>query len=150
MRLLSILFGLVFIAWTANNLHSNPRWTWSPGEGEVPRDVVALYMNTAYKEGNLEKAAKDFLTPKTKDSVPADKIFPLGKPFEPKVKQVIAEGFNVAVIYTIDGDPTKSQYVEIFNIRGGRLATRERIVQPGSVAATSQAAPAPAAAAANN
>lgn len=136
MRLLSILFGLAFIAWTASNLHNNPRWTWSPGEGELPRDVVAMYMDMAYKEGDLDKAAKNFLTPKTKDEVPADKILPGGKPFEPKVKKVIAEGNNVAVWYTIEGEPAQNQYLEIFNIRGGRVTTRERLVQPGALAAS--------------
>ena len=149
MRILSIIVGAIFVAWIANGLHSNPRWTWSPGEGELPRDVVAMYMDTAYKQGKLDEAAELFLTPKTQDEVPADHILPEGKPFEPQVKRVIAEGFNVAVHYTVQseaGEP--AEYIEIFNVRGGRITSRERIVRQQSAEATQLSGSAPQLAAA--
>jgi len=141
MRILSIIVGALFVAWIAHGLHTNPRWTWSPGEGEVPRDVVAMYMDTAYKQGKLEEAAELFYTPKTKDEVPADRILPEGKPFEPKVIRVIAEGFNVAVHYTVESEADEpTEYIEIFNVRGGRITSRERIIRQSHDEATQLAA----------
>lgn len=130
MRILSIIVGALFVYWIAHGLHTNPRWTWSPGEGEVPRDVVFMYMDTAYKQGKVDEAASLFFTPKTEDQVLADEILITGEPFDPKVKHVIAEGFNVAVHYSVDSAQGESaEYVEIFNVRGGRITSRERIAR---------------------
>lgn len=132
MRILSILVGAVFAVWIANNLHSNPRWTWSPGEGELPRDVVAMYMDKAYKQGNVSEAVELFYSPATKDEVPAADVLPEGKPFEPEVIRVIAEGFNVAVHYRVASAASDAnEYVEIFHVKGGRIASRERILRQG-------------------
>ncbi len=139
MRILSIIVGAIFVYWIAHGLHTNPRWTWSPGEGELPRDVVALYMDKAYKQGQVDEAVKLFFTPKTEDQVPAEKVLIDGKPFEPQVKRVIAEGFNVAVHYSVESDAGETaEYVEIFNVRGGRITARERIArkQPDTAAPT--------------
>ncbi len=133
MRILSIVIGAIFVAWIAQGLHSNPRWTWSPGEGELPRDVVALYMDMVYEQGKVEEAQELFFLPVTKDEVAADLLLPNGQTFTPNVIRVIAEGFNVAVHFSVDnaeGAPT--EYVEIFHVRGGRITSRERIVHQSS------------------
>lgn len=129
MRILSIVIGAIFVAWIAQGLHSNPRWTWSPGEGELPRDVVAMYMDLVYEQGKVEEAQELFFLPTTKDEIPADLLLPKGETFTPEVIRVIAEGFNVAVHFSADnaeGEPT--EYVEIFHVRGGRITSRERLV----------------------
>ena len=129
MRVLSILIGAVFVAWIAQGLHSNPRWTWSPGEGELPRDVVSLYMNMVYQNGKVQEAEKLFFLPDTKDEVPADRILPNGKTFTPEVIRVIAEGFNVAVHFSAkDSNNEPTEYIEIYHVKGGRITSRERIV----------------------
>ena len=141
MRIVSIIVGAVFVYWIAHGLHTNPRWTWSPGEGEVPRDVVSLYMDKAYKQGKVDEAVELFFTPKTQDFVPSDEILPEGKPFEPQVKRVIAEGFNVAVHYSVESDAGQAkEYVEIFNVRGGRITSRERILRAQPALAAADAA----------
>lgn len=138
MRILSILVGAVFVYWIAHGLHTNPRWTWSPGEGELPRDVVALYMDTAYKQGNVDEAMDLFYTPKTVDQVPYEHVLPNNKPFDPQVKRVIAEGFNVAVEYSAENEVGATvDYLEVFNIRGGRVVTRERsVLEPAAPASS--------------
>lgn len=141
MRILSIIVGAVFVYWIAHGLHTNPRWTWSPGEGELPRDVVSLYMDKAYKQGKVDEAVELFYTPKTQDQVPAQNVLPEGKPFEPQVKRVIAEGFNVVVHYSVEsGSGQITEYVEIFNVRGGRITTRERIIRSQPTLASADAA----------
>lgn len=133
MRILSIVIGAIFVAWIAQGLHSNPRWTWSPGEGELPRDVVAMYMDLVYEQGKVEEAKELFFLPATKDEVPADLLLPTGQTFTPNVIRVIAEGFNVAVHFNAenaDGEPV--EYVEIFHVRGGRITSRERIAHQPS------------------
>ncbi len=137
MRILSVLVGAVFVAWIAHGLHNNPRWTWAPGEGELPRDVVAMYMDMAYKQGDAALAAKTFFSPATKDDVA-----PGPQPFEPKIIQVVAEGFNVVVRYRAPSEGGEAEYVEIFKIHNGRIAARERIVR----GAAAQLAASPAAA----
>ncbi|KCB46641.1 hypothetical protein [Bordetella hinzii] len=129
MRILSVLVGAVFVAWIAHGLHTNPRWTWAPGEGELPRDVVAMYMDMAYKQGDVAQATKTFFSPKAKDDVAAGQTLPGQKPFEPKIVQVVAEGFNVVVQYRAPLDGGEGEYVEIFKIHNGRIAARERIVR---------------------
>ncbi|CAM5489079.1 hypothetical protein [Eoetvoesiella caeni] len=137
MRILSIIVGAVFVFYIGHGLHSNPRWTWSPGEGEVPRDVVAMYMDLAYKQGKVDEAAKTFFSPKTKDNVSGANILPGGKAFEPAILQVIAEGFNVAVHYKVKPEAgAAAEYVEIYNVKGGRITSRERIVAAPSTPAT--------------
>ena len=144
MRILSILVGAVFAVWIANNLHSNPRWTWSPGEGELPRDVVAMYMDKAYRQGNVSEAVELFYSPSTKDKVPAANVLPEGRPFDPEVIRVIAEGFNVAVHYRVGSAADHAtEYVEIFNVKGGRIASRERIVRQSDVQAAQLGSAAP-------
>lgn len=144
MRILSIIVGAVFAFYIGHSLHSNPRWTWSPGEGEVPRDVVAMYMDLAYKQGKVDEASKTFFSPKTKDNVSGANILPDGKAFEPAILQVIAEGFNVAVHYKVKPQTgAAAEYVEIFNVKGGRITSRERIVAAASAPAT-QSGSAPA------
>lgn len=139
MRILSIIVGAVFVYWIGHGLHTNPRWTWSPGEGELPRDVVSLYMDTAYTQGKVDEAEKLFYTAKTQDEVADESILPEGKPFQPNVKRVIAEGFNVAVHYDIESDAgNATEYVEIFNVKGGRITSRERIVRAGSAVSSTQ------------
>lgn len=129
MRILSILIGAVFVAWIAHGLHNNPRWTWSPGEGELPRHVVALYMEKTYEEGNVEEAKELFYLPNTKDEVAEERLFPNGQTFTPEVIRVIAEGFNVAVHFsTEDADGVLTEYIEIYHVRGGRILSRERII----------------------
>lgn len=129
MRILSILVGAIFVAWIAHGLHSNPRWTWSPGEGELPRDVVALYMDMVYGQGKVEEAEELFFLPTTKDEVPADRLFPNGETFTPEVIRVIAEGFNVAVHFSVkDANGVPTEYIDIYHVRGGRITARERIV----------------------
>jgi|LSQX01.3.fsa_nt_gb hypothetical protein len=129
MRILSILIGAIFVAWIAHGLHTNPRWTWSPGEGELPRDVVALYMEKAYEEGKVEEAKELFYSPKTKDAVASERLFPSGETFTPEVIRVIAEGFNVAVHFRAnDADAIPTEFIEIYHVRGGRILSRERIV----------------------
>ncbi|WP_201524871.1 hypothetical protein, partial [Bordetella pseudohinzii] len=117
------------VAWIAHGLHNNPRWTWAPGEGELPRDVVAMYMDMAYKQGDVALAAKTFFSPATKDDVAPGQILPGQKPFEPKIIQVVAEGFNVVVRYRAPSEGGEAEYVEIFKIHNGRIAARERIVR---------------------
>lgn len=144
MRILSIICGALLAVWLGYGLHTNPRWTWSPGEGELPRDVVSMYMDVAYKQGNLEEATKLFYSPKTQDEVPSGEVLPENKAFEPKVIRVIAEGFNVVVHYSVDSAAKgTTEYVEIFSVKGGRIATRERIVRESAeqTAPSSDAAP---------
>ncbi len=129
MRILSMLIGAIFVVWIAHGLHSNPRWTWSPGEGELPRDVVALYMDMVYEQGKVAEAEELFFLPNTKDEVPADRLLPNGETFSPEIIRVIAEGFNVAVHFKTDdvnGLPT--EYIDMYHVRGGRIISRERIV----------------------
>lgn len=129
MRILSILVGAIFVAWIAHGLHSNPRWTWSPGEGELPRDVVALYMEKVYEQGKVEEAEALFFLPSTKDEVPAERLLPSGETFTPEVIRVIAEGFNVAVHFKAeDAKGVPTEYIEIYHVRGGRITSRERLV----------------------
>ncbi|AZY48173.1 hypothetical protein [Bordetella avium] len=141
MRILSLLGGIALIAWIAHGLHTNPRWTWAPGEGELPRDVVAKYMDLAYKQGNTDKAAELFFSPKIKDTVAATDVLPAKGAFEPKLVRVVAEGLNVVVQYRAALDGADTEFVEIFQIQNGRIASRERVArtdagQPGRVVAT--------------
>jgi len=129
MRILSILIGAIFVAWIAHGLHTNPRWTWSPGEGELPRDVVALYMDMVYEQGKEEEAKELFFLTGTKDAVPAERLLPNGETFTPEVIRVIAEGFNVAVHFSAkDANGVPTEFIEVYHVRGGRILSRERIV----------------------
>lgn len=144
---ISIVVGLVLTGFIANNLHTNPRWYGDngPGVGKMPRGVVLGFMDVAYKEGQLNKATALYVSPKSVDVTPNAAFRIDGTPLTSTVRQVVAEGLNVAVHHCVDaaaGQPA-AELVDMFRTNNGRIIWRKTVAQvlpEGVTCATSELA----------
>lgn len=130
---ISIAVGLLLTAYVAQNLHFNPRWYGDkgPGVGKLPREVVTGYMDMAYGQGKVAEAEKLYYTPKTIDVTPKAVYRAGAAPLHSTVRQVIAEGLNVAVHHCVDayGDQPAHELVDMFRTSNGRIVWRKTIAQ---------------------
>ena len=130
---ISIALGVLLTGYVAQDLHFNPRWygDTGPGVGQMPREVVAGYMALAYGQGDAAQAAKLFYTPKTIDLTPDAVYRHGGAPLASTVRQVVAEGLNVAVHHCVQGGgPGAYELVDMFRTGNGRIVWRKTIAQP--------------------
>jgi hypothetical protein len=140
---LTIAAGLLLTAYVAQDLHFNPRWYGDngPGVAKLPREVVAGYMNVAYAMGEPARAAEWYYTGKTVDLTPQAVYRQHAAPLQSTVRQVVAEGLNVAVHHCVDavGELQAHELVDMFRTANGRIVWRKTIAQPlgGQSCATS-------------
>jgi len=129
LRLLSIAIGLLFTAVVYRTMHYNPRWDWSaPGVGMLPRDIVKGFMAEAYGKGKGDAASKAWFAPGAVDNAPGASDRQDGAPIGDTVREVVAQGMNVAVIHRIAparGAPGQD-VIDVFRISDGRIARRDR------------------------
>lgn len=134
LNVLSIALGVLLTGYVAQDLHFNPRWYGDngPGVGKMPREVVAGYMNIAYGQGDPAQAAKLYYTPKTVDLTPDAVYRKAGAPVNPTVRQVLAEGLNVAVHHCVEAGAGQGghELVDMFRTGNGRIVWRKTIAQP--------------------
>lgn len=140
---ISIAAGMLLTAYVAQDLHFNPRWYGDrgPGVGHTPREVVAGYMDIAYGRGNPGEAARLYFTTRTLDLTP-DAVYRDGAgPLASTVRQVVAEGLNVAVHHCVEagGGQGAHELVDMFRTNNGRIVWRKTIAQelPGRSCAAS-------------
>lgn len=130
---ISIVAGLLLTVYVAQNLHFNPRWYGDngPGVGRLPREVVAGYMDIAYRKGQFTEAAKLYYTAKTVDVTPQAPYRADSAPLHSTVRQVVAEGLNVVVHHCIDatGEQPAREVVDMFRTGNGRIVWRKTIAQ---------------------
>ena len=141
---LSVAMGLLLTAYVAQDLHFNPRWYGDngPGVGKLPREIVAGYMATAYGKGQVAEAARLYYTKKTIDVTPDAPYRNDSLPLKDTVREVIAEGLNVAVHHCVEGGGAAREVVDMFRTWNGRILWRKTISQPvnGSSCAASELA----------
>lgn len=130
---ISIVAGILLTAYVAQDLHFNPRWygDTGPGVGHTPREVVAGYMDMAYGKGDPAEAARQYFTPKTVDVTPQAVYRSGGGALDSQVRQVVAEGLNVAVHHCVEaaaGQPAH-ELVDMFRTFNGRIVWRKTIAQ---------------------
>lgn len=129
----SIVLGLILTATVAQNMHFNPRWygDTGPGVGKLPRDIVSSFMKVAYDAGNPAEAAKQYYTKKTIDLTPNAAYRNAQAPLTDTVRQVVAEGLNVAVHHCVDasGNQPAHEIVDMFRTWNGRIVWRKTIAQ---------------------
>lgn len=136
LNVLSIALGVLLTGYVAQDLHFNPRWYGDkgPGVGKMPREVVAGYMSIAYGQGDPAQAAKLYHTPKTQDLSPDAVYRNPGAPVNSTVRQVLAEGLNVAVHHCVEASNGAGQgaheLVDMFRTNNGRIMWRKTIAQP--------------------
>jgi hypothetical protein len=120
-------------AYVAYDLHFNPRWYGDngPGVGKLPREIVSGFMDIAYGKGKVSEAAKLYYTPKTIDVTPKAVYRADSTPLKFTVRQVVAEGLNVAVHHCVDavGDQPAHEVVDMFRTWNGRIAWRKTVAQ---------------------
>ena len=140
LNVVSLAAGILLTAYVAQDLHFNPRWYGDngPGVGLTPREVVSGYMDIAYGRGDLAEAAKGYFTPKTVDVTPGAVYRNSAGPLASTVRQVVAEGLNVAVHHCVDASASAGQpaheLVDMFRTFNGRVVWRKTIAQDlGSV-----------------
>lgn len=144
---ISIAAGLLLTAYVAQNLHFNPRWYGDdgPGVGKLPRQIVAGYMDIAYGKGQVSEAAKRYYTPKTVDVTPGAVYRADSAPLTSTVREVIAEGLNVAVHHCVEayGGQPAHEVVDMFRTWNGRIVWRKTVAQAldGSCQASSMSKP---------
>lgn len=130
---ISIAVGLLLTAYVAQDLHFNPRWYGDngPGGGKMPREVVSGYMDLAYGQGKAAEAEKLYSTRKTVDVTPKAVYRASSTPLHSTVRQVVAEGLNVAVHHCVDahGDLPAHELVDMFRTSNGRIVWRKTIAQ---------------------
>lgn len=130
---ISIALGILLTGYVAQDLHFNPRWYGDdgPGVGQMPREVVAGYMALAYGQGDPAQAAKLYYTPKTVDLTPDAVYRQGGAPLASTVRQVVAEGLNVAVHHCVQGGAGQGAHelVDMFRTGNGRIVWRKTVVQ---------------------
>lgn len=126
----SVLMGLVFTGYLAHNLNTNPRWAGDngPGVGKMPKQIVAGYLDAAYKDGGAEEAAKLYFTPKTNDLSPKAVDRLAGPAVTHHVRKVIGEGMVIMVHHCVSGERTGQalEIVDIFRTWNGRVAERKQ------------------------
>jgi hypothetical protein len=131
---ISIALGLLLTAYVAQDLHFNPRWHGDdgPGVGKLPREIVAGYMDIAYRQGDPGRAATLYFAPKAIDVTPEAPYRADGQPLTSTVRQVVAEGLNVAVHHCVDAvaDQAAHEVVDMFRTFNGRIMWRKTIAQP--------------------
>lgn len=129
---ISVALGLLLTAYVAQDLHFNPRWYGDngPGVGKLPREIVAGYMNTAYGKGQVAEAARLYYTKKTIDVTPDAPYRGDSAPLKSTVREVVAEGLNVAVHHCVEGDGGVREVVDMFRTWNGRILWRKTIAQP--------------------
>lgn len=124
----SVLVGLALTANLAHDLATNPRWAGDngPGVGKLPKQIVAGYLDTAYKAGGAGEAEKLYFTPKTKDLSPAAVDRQDGPAVTHHIRKVLGEGMVVMVYHCVGGERTgqASEIVDIFRTWNGRVAER--------------------------
>ena len=145
---ISIAAGLLLTVYVAQDLHFNPRWYGDngPGVGLMPRQVVAGYMDIAYRQGQFTEAAKRYYTPKTIDVTPQALYRADSAPLKSTVRQVVAEGLNVVVHHCVDAVDTQRAHevVDMFRTGNGRIVWRKSIAQElngGSCSSSSMSKP---------
>lgn len=130
---ISVVVGVFLTAYVAQNLHFNPRWygDTGPGVGLKPREVVAGYMGIAYGKGDPAAGAKLYYTRKTIDLTPDAVYRKGGAPLTSVVREVVAEGLNVAVHHCVDATPGQPAHelVDMFRTNNGRIVWRKTIAQ---------------------
>ncbi|RZA30183.1 MAG: hypothetical protein EOP92_35405 [Lysobacteraceae bacterium] len=130
---ISIVAGILLTGYVAQNLHFNPRWygDTGPGVGHTPREVVAGYMDIAYGKGDLAEAARLYFTPKTVDVTPQAVYRTGAGALDSTVRQVVAEGLNVAVHHCVEaaGGQPAHELVDMFRTFNGRVVWRKTIAQ---------------------
>lgn len=130
---LSIAAGLLLTAYVAQDLHFNPRWHGDdgPGVGKLPREVVAGFMEAAYGRGEPARAAEWYYTPKTVDLTPQAPYRAPAGPLASTVRQVVAEGLNVAVHHCVEatGGQPAHELVDMFRTSNGRIVWRKTVAQ---------------------
>lgn len=131
---ISIALGVLLTGYVAQDLHFNPRWYGDkgPGVGHMPREVVAGYMALAYDKGDPAAAARLYMTPKTIDLTPAAVYRKPSTPLVSTVREVVAEGLNVAVHHCVESMDREGAYelVDMFRTGNGRIVWRKTIAQP--------------------
>lgn len=130
---IAVVLGLGLTAYVAQDLHFNPRWygDTGPGVGQMPREVVAGYMDTAYGRGQVAEAARLYYTKKTVDVTPRAPYRDDSTPLRSSVRQVVAEGLNVVVHHCVEGgDAPAREVIDMFRTSNGRIAWRKTIAQP--------------------
>lgn len=138
LNVLSIALGVLLTGYVAQDLHFNPRWYGDngPGVGQMPREVVAGFMGIAYGQGDPAQAARLYTTPKTTDLTPDAVYRHASAPLKSTVRQVVAEGLNVAVHHCVEsGTGTGAgqgahELVDMFRTGNGRIVWRKTIAQP--------------------
>lgn len=134
LNVLSIALGVLLTGYVAQDLHFNPRWYGDkgPGVGQMPREVVAGFMGIAYGQGDPAQAAKLYYTPKTTDLTPDAVYRQPAAPLNSTVRQVVAEGLNVAVHHCVDAAAGQGAHelVDMFRTGNGRIVWRKTIAQP--------------------
>lgn len=132
LNVLSIALGVLLTGYVAQDLHFNPRWYGDngPGVGKMPREVVAGFMGIAYGQGDPAQAAKLYYTPKTTDLTPDAVYRKPSAPLNSTVRQVVAEGLNVAVHHCVESGTGAHELVDMFRTGNGRIVWRKTIAQP--------------------
>lgn len=134
LNIISIVAGLLLTGYVAQNLHFNPRWYGDdgPGVGKLPREVVAAYMDKAYRQGQVSEASKLYFTPKTIDATPTAAYRNHSAALKTTVRQVVAEGLNVVVHHCVEatGDQPSREVVDMFRTWNGRIVWRKTIAEP--------------------
>lgn len=124
----ALLVGFALVANLAYDLHTNPRWAGDngPGVGKLPKQIVAGYLDTAYKAGGADEAAKLYFSPKTKDLSPGAVDRKDGPAVTHYIRKVLGEGMVVMVYRCVGGERTgqASEIVDIFRTWNGRVAER--------------------------
>jgi hypothetical protein len=127
------VLGLILTAAVAQNMHFNPRWygDTGPGVGKLPREIVSGFMKVAYDDGNGAAAEKQYYTPKTIDVTPNAVYRNAHEPLKDTVREVFAEGLNVAVHHCVDaaGGQPAHEVVDMFRTWNGRIVWRKTIEQ---------------------
>lgn len=124
----ALLVGVVLTGYLAHDLKTNPRWAGDngPGVGKLPKQIVAGYLDAAYKDGGAGEAAKLYFSPKTKDLSPESVDRKDGPAVTHHVRKVLGEGMVVMVYHCVGGERTGQalEVVDIFRTWNGRLAER--------------------------
>lgn len=126
----SVLVGLALTGYLAHNLNTNPRWAGDtgPGVGKLPKQIVAGYLDAAYKEGGAAESAKLYFTPKTNDLSPGAVDRQEGPAATHHVRKVLGEGMVVMVHHCVGAERTGQalEVVDIFRTWNGRVAERKQ------------------------
>lgn len=129
-EILSVVVGIGLAGYLAHDLNTNPRWAGDngPGVGKLPKQIVAGYLDAAYKDGGAAEAAKLYFTPKTKDLSPEALDRQPGPAVTRHVRKVLGEGLVVMVYQCVGAERggKAMEVVDIFRTWNGRIAERKQ------------------------